>query len=205
MDFGPILAFVSKTDLLFQYSGNIKKFITDSNAVAQEKGLEATLAYVENCDAAGRVTSDAIEGIVAKCVAAPKAKTKDLAKQIALMYCEIEHYEKAIEELLKGLTQKNPKVVSGCIHIMTECLHAFGAKVIKVSPLLKAIVPLLDHRDKAVREEGKFLVILGPFLTQFLFYRKRPDRRSVSMGRRYHETTTIRGQTRANVRTRDRI
>ena len=55
-------------------SGIIKKFITDSNAIAQEKGLEATLAYVENCDAAGRVASDAIEGVVAKCLGAPKVK-----------------------------------------------------------------------------------------------------------------------------------
>ena len=98
-----------------QYNGIIKKFITDSNAVAQEKGLEAALAYVQNCDekTAGRVTSDCIEGIVSKCVAAPKTKTKDLAKQIALMFVEIETYDKVIEELCKGLTQKNPKVVSG--------------------------------------------------------------------------------------------
>ena len=92
-------------------------------------------------------------------MAAPKTKTKDLAKQIALMFVEIETYEKVIEELLKGLPHKNPKVVSGCIHIMTACLHAFGAKVIKVSPLLKAIVPLLDHKDKTVREEGKGLIV----------------------------------------------
>ena len=32
----------------------IKKFVADSNAVAQERGLEAALAYVENCDAAGK-------------------------------------------------------------------------------------------------------------------------------------------------------
>ena len=152
--------FISETLSCFpQYSSNVKKFITDSNAVAQEKGLEAALAYVENCEAAGRVTSECVDGIVSKCVAAPKAKTKELAKQIVLMFCEIEHYEKAIEELLKGLSQKNPKVVSGCINIMTDCLHAFGAKVIKVSPLLKAIVPLLDHRDKPVRDEGKALIV----------------------------------------------
>jgi cytoskeleton-associated protein 5 len=105
------------------------------------------------------VTSDCIEGIVSKCVAAPKAKTKDLAKQIALMFVEIETYEKVIEELLKGLSNKNPKVVFGCISIMTACLHDFGAKVIKVSPLLKAIVPLLDHKDKTVREESKGLIV----------------------------------------------
>ena len=137
----------------------IKKFITDTNAVAQEKGLEAALIYVENCDGAGKVVGDCIEGIVTKCVAAPKAKTKEMAKQIALMFIEIEQPEKTIEELLKGFSQKNPKVVAGCVNIITSCLHAFGAKVIKVSPLLKGVVPLLDHRDKGVREEGKQLIV----------------------------------------------
>jgi cytoskeleton-associated protein 5 len=42
---------------------------------------------------------------------------------------------------------------------MTDCLRSFGAKVIKVSPLLKAVVPLLDHRDKPVRDEGKALIV----------------------------------------------
>ena len=56
---------------------------------AQEKGLEATLAYAENCDAATKVAGDITEGLVAKCLGAPKAKTKELAKQIALMLCEV--------------------------------------------------------------------------------------------------------------------
>ena len=137
----------------------IKKFITDTNAVAQEKGLETALVYVENCDVAGKVVGECVEGIVSKCVAAPKTKTKDMAKQIALMFVEIEQPDKAIEELLKGLSHKNPKVASGCINIITASLHAFGAKVIKVSPLLKGVVPLLDHRDKVVREEGKQLIV----------------------------------------------
>ena len=37
-----------------KFSPIIKKFVADSNAVAQERGLEAALAYVENCDAAGK-------------------------------------------------------------------------------------------------------------------------------------------------------
>ena len=51
-----------------------------------------------------------IDGLVLKCVAAPKTKTKDLANQIILMYVEIETQEKVIEALLGGLAQKNPKV-----------------------------------------------------------------------------------------------
>lgn len=37
-----------------KYLGLIKKFVTDSNAVAQLKGLEAALAFVENAHVANR-------------------------------------------------------------------------------------------------------------------------------------------------------
>ena len=80
--------------------------------------------------------------------------------QVALALCEAEAHEVLMETLIaKGLAQKNPKAISGTLTVMTECLRAFGAKVIKVSPLLKATTPLLDHRDKTVREEGKQLII----------------------------------------------
>jgi cytoskeleton-associated protein 5 len=65
-----------------KFSPNIKKFVADSNAVAQEKGLEAALAYSENCDAAPKQAGDIVDGLVTKCLGAPKAKTKDLGKQV---------------------------------------------------------------------------------------------------------------------------
>lgn len=37
-----------------KYLGLIKKFVTDSNAVAQLKGLEAALVYIENAHVAGK-------------------------------------------------------------------------------------------------------------------------------------------------------
>lgn len=37
-----------------KYQGIIKKFVTDSNSVAQLKGLEAVLAFVENAHMASR-------------------------------------------------------------------------------------------------------------------------------------------------------
>ncbi|CAB4053900.1 CKAP5 [Lepeophtheirus salmonis] len=88
-----------------KFHGLIKKFVVDINVVAQEKGLLAALAYSE------------------------KLKTKGLAGQICLMFCEIETHDKVIEELLKGLSQKNPKTVAGY------------------------------HRDKGIREECKKLII----------------------------------------------
>ena len=43
-----------KSPELNKFLGLVKKFVVDSNAVAQEKGLEAVLAYVENSASAGK-------------------------------------------------------------------------------------------------------------------------------------------------------
>lgn len=37
-----------------KYLGLVKKFVSDSNVAAQEKGLEASLAYIENAFVAAK-------------------------------------------------------------------------------------------------------------------------------------------------------
>ncbi|KAK1119716.1 hypothetical protein K0M31_013134 [Melipona bicolor] len=142
-----------------KFLGFIKKFVVDSNAVAQEKGLEAALAFVENAAVAGKTVGEVMNGIVTKCIAAPKAKTKELAVQITLMYIEIEKHEAVQEELLRGTEAKNPKIVAACISILTLALRQFGPKVINIKSLIKKIPGFLEDRDKTVREEGKFMVV----------------------------------------------
>lgn len=155
-----------------KFLGLIKKFVVDSNALAQEKGLEAALVFVENCGHAGKTVGEVISGIVLKCLGAPKAKTKELGMQIALMYIEIEKHEQAVDELIKGFDQKNPKIVATCIATVLSGLREFGPKVINVKPLVKKIPALLSDRDKAVRDEAKQLTVeifkwIGPvFKTQ---------------------------------------
>lgn len=70
-----------------------------------------------------RTVGEVMSGIVAKCIGAPKAKTKDLATQISLMYIEIEKQDFVMEELLKGTEHKNPKVVAACINVMTLAIR----------------------------------------------------------------------------------
>ncbi|XP_012235678.1 protein mini spindles isoform X2 [Linepithema humile] len=142
-----------------KYVGFIKKFVVDSNAAAQEKGLEAALAFVENAAVASKIVVDMMNGIVSKCIAAPKAKTKELAVQITLMYVEIEKHEMVQEELLKGTEAKNPKIVSACIAALTLALREFGPKVINMKSLIKRMASFLEDRDKTVREEGKAMVV----------------------------------------------
>ena len=79
--------------------------------------------------------------------------------QIILMYCDFQLHDQVVKELIKGLEQKNPRTVAACVSSMRECLKAFGSDVIGVPFLLKAVVPLLDHRDPMVRDEVKLLVV----------------------------------------------
>lgn len=142
-----------------KYLGLIRKFVVDSNAVGQEKGLEATLAFVENYAHAGKTVGEVMAGVVTKCIAAPKTHTRELAVQVILMYIEIEKGEVVLEELLKGMEQKNPKIVAACINASTTALKEFGAKVINVKPLIKKIPALFSDRDKTVRDEAKLMVV----------------------------------------------
>uniref|UniRef100_A0A1I8P7A2 TOG domain-containing protein n=1 Tax=Stomoxys calcitrans TaxID=35570 RepID=A0A1I8P7A2_STOCA len=142
-----------------KFLGLIKKMVVDSNAMAQEKGLEAALIFVENCGHAGKTVGDVMSGIVQKCIAAPKTKTKDLSVQVTLMYIEIEKHEAVLEELIKGMEHKNPKIIAACVAATTLALKEFGSKVVSVKPLIKKLAPLMSDRDKSVRDEGKQLAI----------------------------------------------
>jgi len=137
----------------------IKKVVADPHALAQEKGLEAALLFVENSFYAGRTVNDVMSAIVQKCIAAPKTKTKDLSVQVALMYIEIEKHEAVVDELIKGMDHKNPKIVAACAATCTLALREFGSKVISIKSLIKKLAPLMSDRDKAVREEGKQMAI----------------------------------------------
>lgn len=148
-----------KAPIFNQFVGHVGKFVGDSNAAAQEKGLEAVLLFVQNAAVASKTVKDVMSVIVAKCIAAPKAKTKELAVQIALMYIEIEKHEQVVEELVKGMEHKNPKIVAACIAALTLSLKEFGSKVIGIKPMLKMAGTLLEDRDKTVRDEAKVMVV----------------------------------------------
>uniref|UniRef100_A0A8C4UFL0 Cytoskeleton associated protein 5 n=1 Tax=Falco tinnunculus TaxID=100819 RepID=A0A8C4UFL0_FALTI len=142
-----------------KYLGLIKKFVTDSNAVAQLKGLEAALAYVENAHIAGKTTGEVASGVVNKVFNQPKARAKELGLDICLMYIEIEKGEAVQEELLKGLDNKNPKIIVACIETLRKALSEFGSKIISLKPIIKVLPKLFESREKAVRDEAKLLAV----------------------------------------------
>ncbi|XP_041131706.1 cytoskeleton-associated protein 5-like isoform X3 [Polyodon spathula] len=142
-----------------KYLGLIKKIVTDSNAVAQLKGLEAVLAYVENAHVAGRTTGEVVSGVVCKVFNQPKARAKELGLEICMMYIEIEKAEAVQEELLKGLDNKNPKIIVMCIETIRKALSEFGSKIVTLKPIVKVLPKLFESREKAVRDEARLLAV----------------------------------------------
>lgn len=114
----------------------MKKFVIDSNAAAQEKGLAATLAFVDYCPQAGKYVENIIAGIASKCLTSNRAKTKELANDIVMMCIEIEKQDVVVEELIKALDQKTPKNVAATIAMLRKCLNQFGYKVISIKPIV---------------------------------------------------------------------
>ncbi|KAJ8298919.1 hypothetical protein KUTeg_022979 [Tegillarca granosa] len=152
-----------------KYAGLLKKFVTDNNAVAQEKALDAVLAFVENAAIAPRTCADVVNGCITKCLNASKQKTKDKGMEIIMLYIEIEKPDIVQDCLIQGLEAKQPKVVIGCIQTLRTALRDFGTKIISIKPILKTLPKLLEDRDKNVREETKQLIIevyrwIGPAL-----------------------------------------
>ncbi|KAA3678847.1 cytoskeleton-associated protein 5 [Paragonimus westermani] len=142
-----------------EYVGLIKKFVLDSNAIAQEAALSSVLAFLENANVATRCAPDVCCALVTKGLGATRAKTKDKAIECLLQMVEIERHEVACEELLKGLSNKNPKLVVGCLQTLREILNLFGPKVVPLKPLTKEFPRLFDDRDENVRNETKNLVV----------------------------------------------
>ncbi|CAH1786978.1 unnamed protein product [Owenia fusiformis] len=148
-----------KSPIFGPYMGLVKKFVMDSNAISQEKGAEVVLSFVQNAAVATKTAGEVLPGIIQKCLSATRAKTKQTGIEIIMAYIEIEKQEIVEEELIKGLENKNPKVVVGCIITLREALSGFGNKIITAKPIVKLLPKLLEDRDKNVREETKKLTV----------------------------------------------
>lgn len=86
----------SDTDPAFKpYLNNpdlLKRIATDSNAVAQEKGVECLVALVKYAgENAARTREAVVPALVEKCFGSARAGTRAQATELTLMYVEIEN------------------------------------------------------------------------------------------------------------------
>ncbi|KAG6818143.1 hypothetical protein H0H87_000048 [Tephrocybe sp. NHM501043] len=181
----------SDTDPAFKpYINNpdlLKKIATDSNAVAQEKGVECLVALVKFAGETAAKTREAVmPALVDKCFGSTRAGTKSQALELTLQYVEVENGGAGVvADILPGLGAKQPKSVAGCVIVLKEIIRyvtvrlrsmfhvlachtrrgpnltgtnsVFGVQVMPVPQLLKALPKIFSHSDKTVRAEGTTL------------------------------------------------
>ncbi|KAG6832388.1 hypothetical protein H0H92_002656 [Tricholoma furcatifolium] len=153
----------SDTDPAFKpYINNpdlLKKIVTDSNAVAQEKGVECLVAFVKFAGETAAKTREAVvPSLVDKCFGSARAGTKAQALELALQYVEVENGGSGVvNDILPGLGAKQPKSVAGCVTVLKEIIRVFGVQVTPVPQLLKSLPKIFSHSDKTVRAEGTTL------------------------------------------------
>ncbi|KIM49151.1 hypothetical protein M413DRAFT_438317 [Hebeloma cylindrosporum] len=156
----------SDTDPAFKpYVNNpelLKKFATDANAVAQEKGVECLVALVKYAgETAAKTREGILPALVDKCLGSTRVGTKNQAIELALQYVEVENGGTAVvADLLVGLGAKQPKAVAGCILALKEVVRLFGTQTAPSPAILKALPKIFAHSDKSVRAEGTNLTII---------------------------------------------
>ncbi|KAF8654073.1 hypothetical protein AX16_003606 [Volvariella volvacea WC 439] len=169
----------SDTDPAFKpYIGNpdlLKKIVTDSNAVAQEKGVESIVALVKYAGETAAKTREAVvPALVDKCFGSARAGTKNQAIELVLQYVEVENGgASVVDDILPGLSAKQPKTVAGCVTALKEVVRLFGTQTTPPPPVLKALPKIFGHNDKTVRAEGTALAhilyqYIGPGIEPWL-------------------------------------
>lgn len=70
-----------------------------------------------------RSCGEVMTAVVTKCLNASRAKTKEKAMELIMMYIEIDKHEAVQEELMKGLENKQPKIVYACVQAFRNALE----------------------------------------------------------------------------------
>ncbi|KAI6039042.1 microtubule associated protein [Pisolithus marmoratus] len=160
--------YISNPDLL-------KKIATDSNAVAQEKGVECLVSLVKYAGETAVKTRDiVVPALVDKCLGSARVGTKNQAIELILQYVEVENSAAGVvTDIIPGLSAKQPKTVSANVLALKEVVRIFGTQVTPLAPVLKILPKIFAHADKNVRAEGTQLVhtiyrYIGPSVDPFL-------------------------------------
>ncbi|PWN35981.1 ARM repeat-containing protein [Meira miltonrushii] len=136
----------------------VKAMVIDSNAVAQEKALDAVKAFLSfGGKPAGSTRETVLPSLAEKCFGAMRAGTKKSALDIVSLYAESEDIvgcEGLVLNVIQGTSAKQPKVVATAVTALTHLVRDFGPKQVSFKPILKKLPDLFGHSDKNVRAEA---------------------------------------------------
>lgn len=100
-----------------------------------------------------------VSSIVEKGLPSTRAATKQSAIEALLLYIELDKADPIIDDLLSGLSNKQPKIITATLAAFTTIYHAYGVKIVDPKPVLKALPKVFGHADKNVRAEASNLAV----------------------------------------------
>lgn len=138
-----------------------KGAVADSNVAAQQDGIAALCAFLkfggrEGCT---RTRGYTVTSLVEKGLSSTRAATKASSQEAILLYIELDTAAPIIEDLLPGLSNKQPKIVAATLATLTAIFHSYGCKTVDPKPVLKALPKVFGHADKNVRAEATNLAV----------------------------------------------
>ncbi|CAG9467392.1 unnamed protein product [Pedinophyceae sp. YPF-701] len=134
------------------------KGVTDSNAAAQEKALEALTALLERSPErlVARHAKEISVGVVAKALSG-RAATLQRAGDVCAALCEGGAGDTVVDALVSGFGHKTPKVACNAVGAVLQLLSEFGPGVVQPRPVLGALPGLFGSRTAQLRDLAKQL------------------------------------------------
>ncbi|EXJ88974.1 hypothetical protein A1O3_02038 [Capronia epimyces CBS 606.96] len=133
----------------------------DANVAAQQEGLVALCAFLKHGgqQAALKSRNHTLQPIYEKGLVSSKPQAKASALEALLLYIELDKADPVIEELLPGLSHKQPKVIVATLSAFTAFFHNYGIKVVEPKLVIKSLPKVFGHADKNVRAEAQNLTV----------------------------------------------
>uniref|UniRef100_A0A0A9YTN8 TOG domain-containing protein n=1 Tax=Lygus hesperus TaxID=30085 RepID=A0A0A9YTN8_LYGHE len=126
----------------------IKAVSEERNVPALEKGLEATLTFVQICaNMKDETVDNLLNGVVLRCLADQKVRIRELATQICMVLFEKRKHSLVIEMLLEGLEGRNVKQTFACIRTLNRALTMFGTAMVDVTLITPRVVGLCLNKS----------------------------------------------------------
>lgn len=139
-----------------EYGPQLKKLLTDNASLCHEGALSVAFTFASKApDAAvAAIAASAADAVVEKHLS---GKLQAKAVDVILALIEAGAAVHVQSALVKGAAHKVPKTCAAAVKALTAVLRSFGP-VLDTRALLGLPVMLLEHRDKAVRDEATVFV-----------------------------------------------
>ncbi|GJZ84418.1 MOR1-like protein [Tanacetum coccineum] len=137
-----------------------KKTVSDSDALVQDKALDALIAYLKAVDAnvIGRYANEVCDAVMTKCLTG-KPKTVEKAQVVFMLWVELEAVDAFLDAMEKAVTSQVARAVLLAIDFMIQVLSEFGIDIVPLHRIGKMLLEILDHQDQNVLASSKGLTL----------------------------------------------